>query len=107
MKSLTRLIASISLCAIIIALAVSPGVATTQTPTKKKHITVTHIAATKWPQTCPVSGTKIASAAEAYNSEVYKGKTYYFCCPMCKPIFDKNPAKVIAAAAKGKYLMPM
>ena len=52
---------------------------------------------------CPVSGTKIASAAKAYNHETYKGKTYYFCCPQCKPTFDKNPAKVIVNAAKGKY----
>ena len=52
---------------------------------------------------CPVSGTKIASAAKAYNHEAYKGKAYYFCCPECKPAFDKNPGKVIANAAKGKY----
>jgi YHS domain-containing protein len=52
---------------------------------------------------CPVSGTKIASAAKAYAHEAYKGKTYYFCCPQCKPAFDKNPGKVIANAAKGKY----
>ena len=52
---------------------------------------------------CPVTGTKIASAAQAYSHEVYKGKTYYFCCPACKPSFDKNPGKVIASAAKGKY----
>ena len=52
---------------------------------------------------CPVSGTKIASAKAAYNSETYKGKTYYFCCPSCKPLFDKNPAKILADSAKGKY----
>ena len=52
---------------------------------------------------CPVTGTKIASAAQAFNHETYKGKTYYFCCSECKPAFDKNPAKVIASAAKGKY----
>lgn len=23
----------------------------------------------------------------------YKGKRFYFCCPGCKPAFDKNPAK--------------
>lgn len=52
---------------------------------------------------CPVTGTKIASAAKAYSRETYKGKTYYFCCPECKPAFDKTPAKFIANAAKGKY----
>ena len=23
----------------------------------------------------------------------YKGKTYYFCTPMCKQTFDRNPEK--------------
>jgi len=52
---------------------------------------------------CPVTGTKIASAAQAYSHETYKGKTYYFCCPACKPAFDKNPGKIVADSAKGKY----
>ena len=52
---------------------------------------------------CPVTGTKIASAAKAYSHETYKGKTYYFCCPECKPAFDKNPAKIIANSTHGKY----
>lgn len=63
--------------------------------------------ATKWPQICPVSGEQIASAKDAVGFSVYKGKTYYFCCSMCKPIFDKDPAKYAAAAAKHKYLAPM
>lgn len=52
---------------------------------------------------CPVTGTKIASAKTAYAHETYKGKTYYFCCPECKPAFDKTPDKIIANAKKGKY----
>ena len=52
---------------------------------------------------CPVTGTKIASAAKAYSHETYKGKSYYFCCPECKPAFDKNPTKIIADSARGKY----
>ncbi len=52
---------------------------------------------------CPVTGTKIASAAKAYSHETYKGKTYYFCCPECKPAFDKNPTKIITDSAHGKY----
>jgi len=24
---------------------------------------------------------------------VYKGKTYYFCAPGCKVVFDENPEK--------------
>jgi YHS domain-containing protein len=60
-------------------------------------------AKTTWPQTCPVTGAKIATLKDAVGSSVYKGKTYYFCCSMCKPMFDKNPAKYSAMAAKGKY----
>jgi len=26
----------------------------------------------------------------------YKGKTYYFCGPMCKIEFDENPQKYVA-----------
>lgn len=52
---------------------------------------------------CPVTGEKIASPAAAAGHETYKGKTYYFCCSACRPIFDKNRDKVIAAAAHGKH----
>ena len=52
---------------------------------------------------CPVTGTKIASVKAAVGHSTYKGKTYYFCCPDCKPRFDKNPAKIVASAAKGHY----
>lgn len=45
---------------------------------------------------CPVMGTKIPDASKAGGGKsVYKGKTYYFCCPGCKPVFDKNPEKYI------------
>ncbi len=52
---------------------------------------------------CPVTGTKIASIKAAVGHSTYKGKTYYFCCPECKPRFDKDPAKVVASAAHGNY----
>ena len=52
--------------------------------------------------TCPVTGEKIASPAAAAGHATYKGKTYYFCCSACKPDFDKNPDKVLAAAARRK-----
>jgi YHS domain-containing protein len=45
---------------------------------------------------CPVTGTKITPAT-AYDKIVYKGKTYYFCCAGCKPLFKKNPEKYIKA----------
>jgi YHS domain-containing protein len=44
---------------------------------------------------CPVMGTKIADVSKAAGKTVYKGKTYYFCCRGCKPLFDKDPEKYI------------
>ena len=52
---------------------------------------------------CPVTGDKIKSVKSAVGHSTYKGKTYYFCCGMCKPRFDKAPGKFIANAAKGKF----
>lgn len=28
---------------------------------------------------------------EIKESSVYKGSRYYFCCPICKKMFDENP----------------
>lgn len=25
----------------------------------------------------------------------YNGKTYYFCCPICKDVFEKEPEKYV------------
>lgn len=66
------------------------------------------------PLICPVTGEKIASVKDAVGSSTYNGKTYYFCCPACKPMFDKNPAKYVKpagakatrAAASSKMHMP-
>lgn len=41
---------------------------------------------------CPVMGNP---AREKYSYS-YKGKTYYFCCPMCIGQFKKNPGKYIS-----------
>ena len=49
---------------------------------------------------CPVTKEKIASVKDASGSSTYKGKTYYFCCAGCKPMFDKDPAKYAKPAAK-------
>ncbi len=43
---------------------------------------------------CPVYGTKIKKS-QAFDSTVYKGRTYYFCCADCKPLFLKNPEKYV------------
>jgi P-type Cu+ transporter len=55
-------------------------------------------AAQKVEYKCPVMGRKVPNLKTAPKS-VYKGKTYYFCCPDCKPAFDKNPEKYIKPAA--------
>src|SRR5947207_2056050 len=52
---------------------------------------------------CPVTGDKIASTKAAVGHSVYKGKTYYFCCPGCKPRFDKDPATFVKNAKAGKF----
>ncbi|MBI5400453.1 YHS domain-containing protein [Candidatus Saganbacteria bacterium] len=43
---------------------------------------------------CPVTGDKV-NPATAMLKTVYKGKTYYFCCPGCPEQFKKNPEKYI------------
>ena len=43
---------------------------------------------------------KIASVKAAAGSSTYGGKTYYFCCAGCKPMFDKDPAKYAKPAVK-------
>ncbi len=40
----------------------------------------------------PVCGMQLAEVGAPATSE-YKGKTYYFCSPACKTVFDKNPEK--------------
>ena len=42
--------------------------------------------------TCPVMGLPINK--DLFT--VYKGKKVYFCCPGCKPEFEKNPEKYLA-----------
>ncbi|MBI2829270.1 MAG: YHS domain-containing protein [Acidobacteria bacterium] len=40
----------------------------------------------------PVCGMQIGEASAPARSE-YEGKTYYFCSPACKTVFDGNPDK--------------
>ena len=49
---------------------------------------------------CPVMKHAIGGKVTASTPKsTYQGKTYYFCCPACKPQFDKNPAKYVQAKA--------
>ena len=42
----------------------------------------------------PVCGMEVDEKTASLKSE-YLGKTYYFCAPGCKKVFDENPAKYI------------
>lgn len=44
--------------------------------------------------TCPVSGDKLGEMAPPFVF-VYKGQEVKLCCKMCKPDFDKDPAKYL------------
>ena len=45
---------------------------------------------------CPVmTHEKVTNVSDSAPKSVYKGKTYYFCCPACKPKFDADPEKYI------------
>lgn len=41
---------------------------------------------------CPVMGNGFIVSDSTQFSE-YEGHVYAFCCPGCKPLFDKNPKK--------------
>ena len=43
-------------------------------------------------QTCPVMG---GAVDKQYYAD-YNGRRIYFCCPMCKGEFEKDPAKYVA-----------
>ncbi|MEJ5292863.1 MAG: YHS domain-containing protein [Candidatus Methanosuratincola sp.] len=42
----------------------------------------------------PVCGMDVDEKTAKFKSE-YKGKTYYFCAPGCKRMFDKDPDKYL------------
>ena len=45
---------------------------------------------------CPIMKNEFEVSGNSEYSE-YKGKTYVFCCPGCKPTFDADPEKYIKA----------
>lgn len=47
----------------------------------------------------PVCGMKVDEKKAAGTSE-YKGKTYYFCAPVCKQVFDKDPEKYLGTSSE-------
>ncbi len=86
-----------NLIALMVVVALIAGCAkpakptkTTKEPVKEKAVATAAAAAEQ--TLCPVMDKPID---KQYKTE-YKGKTVYFCCPACKPEFDKDPEKYIA-----------
>jgi len=52
--------------------------------------------------TDPVCGMSVDTATAEYRS-FHDGKAFYFCSAGCKASFDKDPAKFVAAGAKGGH----
>jgi len=75
-----------TICKILAVFAIVGGMNATgygETPPESKEVV-----------TCPVTGEPVSDPSKAAKSE-YKGKTYYFCCPACKPKFDANPEQYL------------
>lgn len=47
----------------------------------------------------PVCGMEV-NEAEAAGVTVYKGITYFFCAPICKKDFDKDPERYVMDVPK-------
>ena len=81
------------------AVPTAPAVASAATASAEKAPAGTPIAFDGMPAVgtkayCPVGKEEFAVKASTQSS-VWNGKTYVFCCPDCKPEFDKNPAKFV------------
>ena len=48
---------------------------------------------------CPVCEMEVDPRAEGVLKSTYKGRTYYFCAPAHKDLFDKSPERYLAAKA--------
>lgn len=86
----------------VAAILALPGMTLAHPPSHHQH-GASAKAAKKPSLVCPVTGDKIASVKAAVGHSIYKGKTYYFCCAGCKPMFDKAPARYVKNAAASKY----
>jgi YHS domain-containing protein len=47
-----------------------------------------------------VCGMDVDEETAKYKT-TYKGKTYYFCAPGCKKVFEENPEKYIGGSSGG------
>ncbi len=48
----------------------------------------------------PVCGMEVDTGTAKYKT-LYKGKVYYFCSPMCKDEFEKNPEHYLTHGPSG------
>lgn len=48
----------------------------------------------------PVCGMEVDPATAKYKM-LYKGKVYYFCSPMCKDAFEKDPEHYLKHGPQG------
>ncbi|MBN2369958.1 MAG: YHS domain-containing protein [Vicinamibacteria bacterium] len=49
---------------------------------------------------CPVTRRELTIKEKTARSE-HKGRHYVFCCPGCKPKFDKDPANYLSQERQG------
>jgi YHS domain-containing protein len=47
-----------------------------------------------------VCGMDVDEKTAKYTT-TYKGKTYYFCAPGCKKVFEENPEKYVGGSSGG------
>ena len=80
--------------AAVMVLGFSSMVLTAQTKTQRQVSVNDDFSTLGNKMICPVMGTTFNASKDSTKSE-YKGKVYIFCCPGCKPQFDKNPEKYI------------
>ncbi len=48
----------------------------------------------------PVCGMQVDENTAQYKAE-YRGKTYYFCAPVCKRVFESDIEKYLKTGPKG------
>ncbi len=76
-------------------LMVHPLSAAAQAPPAQGRTTTSEKTTSEKP-VCPVTLKEVEITENRAYSD-YRGRQYYFCCPACKPIFDKNPGKYVRA----------
>jgi len=92
MKTTSTLVVALSLVAGLLAVGCAPK-EPVATPGKAETAALPLYKNDKGEMICPVTGEVIKSVKDATAYQDYKGKRYYFCCPMCPPKFKADPDK--------------